>query len=69
MKVIDHWNITRENDSKYTRFFLDDGKTLELEASTQKWTLKGKSGRKINNQDSVIEAIKSVIQYFEESNK
>ena len=65
MKITHHWNITREDDSEYTKFFLDNGKTLELEASNNAWTLKGKTGRKIKNDNSVFEAIKLVSPYFD----
>jgi hypothetical protein len=65
MKITHHWFITRENNTEYTRFFLDNGKTLEFEASNNAWTLKGKTGRAIKNANSVHEAIKLVNLYFD----
>lgn len=65
MKITKHWNITREDDTEYTKFFLDNGKILELDVSTNKWTLKGKTGRAIKNDNSVFEAIKLVSPYFD----
>lgn len=65
MKITDHWHITRENNTQYTRYFLDNGKTLELDIDTNTWTLKGKTGRMIKNDNSVFEAIKLVSPYYD----
>lgn len=65
MQITHHWFITRENDSKYTKFFMSNGKVLELEANNDSWTLKGKTGRTIKNDNSVFEAIKLVSHYFD----
>jgi hypothetical protein len=65
MKITHHWNITRENDTEYTRFFIDNGKTLELDVDTSKWTLKGKTGRAIYSEESLHNAIKLVSPYFD----
>jgi hypothetical protein len=65
MKITHHWNIERENGTEYTRFFLDNGKELHLESSTNAWSLKGKTGRAIKNDNSVFEVIKLVSPYFD----
>jgi hypothetical protein len=65
MKITHHWNITRENGTRYTKYFLDNGKVLELGETASDWTLKGKTGRRINNEDSVFNAIKLVSPYYD----
>lgn len=66
MKIIDHWNITRENNTSYTKYFCDNGYTIELEDSLPvTYTLKGKTGRAIHNQSSIDKAVKAVITYYE----
>lgn len=65
MKITHHWNITRENGTEYTKYFLDNGKTLDLDVDSKSWTLKGKTGRAIKNDNSVFEAIKLVSPYYD----
>jgi hypothetical protein len=65
MKITHHWNVTRENGTNYSRYFLDNGKTLQLEVETKEWVLRGKTGRRINNEDSVHQAVKLVSPYYE----
>lgn len=69
MKITHHWNITRENNTEYTKYFLDNGKTLELDVDTKAWSLKGKTGRAIKNDNSVFEAIKLVSPYYDNLGK
>ena len=64
MQITHYWNITRENNSEYAKFFCVDGKTIELEVSQIKYTVKGKTGRTINNQNSIDKAVKAVNDYF-----
>jgi hypothetical protein len=68
MKITHHWNVEREDGTNYTRFFLDDGKTLQLESSDDSWILRGQTGRKISSKTSVLNAIKLVSTYFDEVN-
>ena len=65
MKITHHWNITREDNSEYTKFFCDNGYTISLECDVIKYSVKGKTGREIYNQSSIDKAVKAVITYFD----
>lgn len=66
MKITHHWNITREdNISEYTKFFCDNGYTIELECNPIKYSVKGKTGRAVYNQSSIDKAVKAVNTYFD----
>lgn len=65
MKITHNWYITRENGSQYTKFFCDNGQTIELECNPVKYSIKGKTGRAINNQSSIDKAVKAVNFYFD----
>ena len=65
MKITHHWNITREDNSEYTKFFCDNGYTIQLECDPIKYSVKGKTGRAIYNQSSIDKAVKAVITYFD----
>ena len=66
MKIIDTWYITREDNSRYTKFFCDNGYTIELESEpTIKYSVKGKTGRAVYNQSSIDKAVKAVNTYYD----
>lgn len=65
MKITQHWKITRENGTEYTKYFCDNGYTIELEYNCVKYSVKGKTGRTINNQSSIDKAVKAVNTYYD----
>jgi hypothetical protein len=65
MKITHHWHITREDNSEYTKYFCDNGYTIELDCNPIKYSVKGKTGRAINNQSSIDKAVKAVNNYYD----
>lgn len=65
MKITHHWDITREDNSKYTKFFCDNGHTISLECNPIRYSVKGKTGRAVYNQSTIDKAVKAVITYFD----
>jgi hypothetical protein len=65
MKITHHWHITREDNSEYTKFFCDNGHTISLDRDVINYSVKGKTGRAINNQSTIDKAVKAVITYFD----
>lgn len=65
MRITQHWNITREDNSEYTKYFCDNGQTIELECNPIKYSVKGKTGRAINSQSSIDKAVKAVNTYYD----
>ena len=65
MKITHHWNITREDNTEYTKYFCDNGYTIELECNPTKYLVKGKTGRAVYNQSSIDRAVQAVNTYYD----
>ena len=66
MRITEHWNITREDNSEYTKYFCDNGYTIELESEPViKYSVKGKTGRAVYNQSTIDKAVKAVNTYYD----
>ena len=65
MKITHHWNITKEDNSEYTKYFCDNGYTIELQCNSIKYSVKGSSGRAVYNQSTIDKAVKAVNTYYD----
>ena len=66
MKITHYWSITREDNSEYTKYFCDNGYTIELQSEpTIKYSVKGKTGRAVYNQSTLDKAVKAVNTYYD----